>query len=486
MQHSVSQQLHQTAWLRGSRYRLIGVSVLLLLLGVGVPLTVQCGTTPQVTVTPTPIDPTAAEIVNPMRGFYRWYEGEPIPQPRPAYDHYIRYNWRELEPARGEYDFSAIVEALERAEATGAKFAFRVMGVDEFNSPVEVPDYLMQAAGGAYCDYYGQSVWVPDWNSPQFLERAEALVTALGERFNGDPRLGYYDMGIYGHWGEWHTLTLCTPPATTATKHALVDMQLKAFYDTRILMNSGTDEVDAFVYALEKSPRIGIRTDSMCDPWFDNQFTDSPAKLALIQERWKTAPIVTEFMHWNPSDPELCLEQVRRWHVAAVANGSVSTWDSYTPEQQAQVIQIGKDAGYRFVLEQLTYPTEVAAGSAFEITSHWSNVGITPTYERFVVTFELRPQGQANVAWLGSSHLDLEQLLPTTEPISITDQLRLSYRLKPGVYDLSLVVRDPSGYRAPLNLAITGRTDTGRYPLGTLTVQPGPPWFDLFLPNLIS
>lgn len=66
------------------------------------------------------------------------------------------------------------------------------------------------------------------------------------------------------------------------------------------------------------------------------------------------------------------------------------------------------------------------------------------------------------------------------------DQLRLSYRLKPGVYDLSMVVRDPSGYRAPLNLAITGRTDTGRYPLGTLTVQPGPPWFDLFLPNLIS
>ncbi len=463
----------------------VGLFALLLLVGVGLLTSRSSGST-TVTVHPTPIALSAAELVNPLRGFYRWYGSEPIPQPRPAYDHYARYGWRELEPTRGQYDFSAIAAALETAEAAGAKFAFRVMAVNGFSSPLEVPDYLMQEVGGTDCTYYDQQLWVPDWDSPQFLERAHALVTALGEHFDGDPRLAYYEMGIYGHWGEWHNGGLCAPPAGTATKQALVDMQLAAFADTRIVMNSGAEEVAAFVYTLEQSPRIGVRVDSLCDPWFDQQFTDSPAKLALIQERWKTAPIITEFMHWNPSDPALCVEQVRRWHVAAVANGSVSTWDDYTAEQQAQLIRIGKESGYRFVLEQLTYPIEIMAGGQFDITSRWSNVGITPAYERFVVTFELRPQGQANVAWLGSSHLDLEQLLPTTEPVSITDQLRVSYRLKPGVYDLSLVVRDPSGYRAPLNLAITGRTDTGRYPLGTLTVQPGPPWHDLFLPVIIG
>src|SRR5262245_41741452 len=152
------------------------------------------------TVTPTEIPLADAEIVNPMRGFYRWYSGEPIPQPHPAFDQYARFGWRQLEPSRDQYDFSAIEQALQEAKNAGAKFAFRIMSVNEFTSPVEVPAYLKQEAGGAYCTYGGTKVWVPTWDSPQFLARAQALMSALGARFNGDPRLGYYDMGIYGHW----------------------------------------------------------------------------------------------------------------------------------------------------------------------------------------------------------------------------------------------------------------------------------------------
>src|SRR5258706_7260563 len=83
-----------------------------------------------ITITPTAIPLADAEIVTPMRGFYRWYGIEPIPQPRPAYDHYARFGWRQLEPARGQYDFSAIEQALQEAENAGAKFAFRIMSVN--------------------------------------------------------------------------------------------------------------------------------------------------------------------------------------------------------------------------------------------------------------------------------------------------------------------------------------------------------------------
>ncbi|MFL5802006.1 MAG: DUF4832 domain-containing protein [Roseiflexaceae bacterium] len=435
-----------------------------------------------ITITPTAIPLADAEIVNPMRGFYRWYGSEPIPQPRPAYDHYARFGWRQLEPARGQYDFSAIEQALQEAENAGAKFAFRIMSVNEFTSPVEVPSYLTQEAGGAYCTYNGAHVWVPAWDSPQFLARAQALMSALGARFNGDPRLGYYDMGIYGHWGEWHTEGLCTPPAGDATKRALVDMQVAAFPNTRILMNSGGKEVDAFVYALSKSPRIGIRVDSLCSPWFDSQFTESPQKLAAMQDRWKTAPIITEFYTWNPSGIALCDQQVSTWHIAAIANGSIGNWSSYTADQQAQILTIGKHAGYRFALNALTYLAEVPNNTLLPISSQWLNVGITPAYEPFAVTFELRPKDQTTVVWWALSRLDLEGFLPATEPQTINDQLYLSGRIPPGQYTLSLVVRDLTGYRAPLSLAITGGDASGRYLLGELTITPGPPGYDVFLP----
>jgi hypothetical protein len=290
-----------------------------------------------ITVTPTGIPLANAEIVNPMRGFYRWYGAEPIPQPRPADDQYARFGWRQLEPSRGQYDFSAIEQALQGAKNAGAKFAFRIMSINEFTSPIEVPSYLAQEASGAYCTYNGAQIWVPAWDSPQFLARAQALMSALGARFNGDPRLGYYDIGIYGHWGEWHTDGLCTPSASITTKRALVDMQVAAFSNTRILMNSGGKEVDAFIYALSKSPRIGIRVDSLCSPWFDSQFTESPQKLAAMQDRWKTAPVITEFFTWNPSNIALCDQQVGSWHIAALANGSIDNWSSYSRSASADL-----------------------------------------------------------------------------------------------------------------------------------------------------
>jgi hypothetical protein len=438
------------------------------------------GTT--ITVTPTAISIANAEIINPMRGFYRWYGGEPIPQPRLADDYYMRFGWRQLEPSRGEYDFSAIEQALQEAQSAGAKFAFRIMSVNEFTSPIEVPSYLQQEAGGAYCSYNGAQVWVPVWDSPQFLARAQALMSALGARFNGDPRLGYYDMGIYGHWGEWHTEGLCIPPANPTTKRALVDMQVAAFSNTRTLMNSGGKEVDAFVYALSKSPRIGVRVDSLCSPWFDNQFTESPQKLAAMQDRWKTAPVITEFYTWNPSDIALCDQQVSRWHIAAIANGSIESWANYSTDQQAQILTMGKHAGYRFVLNALTYPAEAMNNALLPISSQWSNVGITPAYEPFAVTFELRSKGQTTIQWSGLSRLDLEHFFPTTEPQTIDDQLYLPSWIPPGQYTLSLVVRDLTGYRAPLSLAIVEAEASGHYLLGELTVTPGPPGHDVFLP----
>jgi Domain of unknown function (DUF4832) len=264
-----------------------------------------------------------------------------------------------------------------------------------------------------------------------------------------------------------------------------VDMQVVAFPNTRILMNSGGKEVDAFVYALSKSPRIGIRVDSLCSPWFDSQFTESPQKLAAMHDRWKTAPVITEFYTWNPSDIALCDQQVGTWHIAAIANGSIGSWSSYSADQQAQILLMGKHAGYRFVLNALTYPAEAMNNALLTISSQWSNAGITPAYEPFAVTFELRPKGQTTVLWSGLSRLDLERFLPTTAPRMITDQLYLPDQLPSGQYTLSLVVHDLTGYRAPLSLAITGGDASGRYLLGEISITPGPPGHDVFLPQAL-
>jgi hypothetical protein len=52
----------------------------------------------------------------------------------------------------------------------------------------------------------------------------------------------------------------------------------------------------------------------------------------------------------------------------------------------------------------------------------------------------------------------------------ITDSLTLPGNLAAGNYILSLIIKDPNGYRKPLPLAITGRNADGSYDLKTITV----------------
>jgi hypothetical protein len=450
---------------------------------------------PQTIFTPKEIPLSASEIPNPMRGFFDWY-GSGVRVPKLAFpEFYARYMWDDLETSKGVYNFSAIKNDIATAKAKGQKFAFRIMAVNSFHGDeIGVPAYMTNEVPGDYCTYNENyiktewevdRVWVPDWNSRVFLSRARALVNALGKEFDGDAEIAYYDMGVYGHWGEWHAWPFenCATAgeASEATKRTIVDMQLAAFPKSRIIMNSGAGNSGAFAYALNKSPRIGVRIDSFNWPWFDQQIEENETKKRLIESRWKTAPIIVEFGgSFNPDDSKdfsLARQQVKRWHVASVANGNSYTWDGLNQTQKNNFLMIGKLAGYRFVPREFRFPGAVTRGNAVNLVSKWSNVGVTPLYEKFVMRYELRLKGQNRVVWYGNSGLDLQKLLPTTDsqgtdrPQAVTDSFTLPRALSPGTYSLSFVIFDPAGYRDKLALAVEGRTSSGRYPLGDITLR---------------
>jgi Domain of unknown function (DUF4832) len=454
----------------------------------------------QAIITPIEIPLSASELSNPLRGYYDW-QGYGVTPPGLQFpEFYKRYLWDELETSKGVYDFTVIKNDLATAKVRGQKFAFRIMAIDSFGRSPEgddeigIPLYMTTEVPGDYCGYNSEyiktewevdRVWVPDWNSQAFLNRARALVNALGRAFDGKPEIAYYDMGVYGHWGEWHAWPFenCATAgeASDATKHAIIDMQLAAFPKSRIVMNSGASNSDAFAYALNQSPRIGVRIDSFNWPWFDQQIEENATKKALLDSRWKTAPIIVEFGgSFNPEDSQdfsLAQAQVKRWHIASVANGNSYSWDNFTQTQKDNFLMAGKLSGYRVVPREFRYPNGVSRDTSFRLISKWSNTGVTPLYEKFIVRYELRPKGQSTVAWRGNSGLELQTLLPTLNaqgtdtPKTVTDVFVFPQTLTPGSYTLSLVILDPTGYRSPLALAVEGRKSSGRYSIGDVTLR---------------
>ncbi|MCX7818410.1 MAG: DUF5010 C-terminal domain-containing protein [Kiritimatiellae bacterium] len=471
---------------------------------------------------------TRGVVPNPLAGDFRWGWQDPYPGGTPAggwfparglpdgrvfRDEYKRFVWRALERVPGVYDFSLIEQHLQQAANAGRRFAFRVMILSEYEGDVDndgqpdgklgAPSYIESAGLGRRmpstkpeCD----GIFVPHWNDPAFLAHVEALVRALGTRFDGDPRLAYVDIGIYGHWGEWHMsgLGFATLPAalnaTPETRARLVDIFAAAFPTTRLLMIPDTDgdfpdrSGTGFVYAMERHPRIGVRKDNLGNIWFEQEVGDWFANIRdAFHERWTTAPLVTEFFG-GEDDAALARaeSQVIRYHVSMVA---ANQWLEST-----QRIEIGKAAGFRFQLNRAEWPAVVPAGHRFQIVSRWSNVGVAPAYERWAPTWELYDANSQRV-WSARSRLDLRRLLPTTigadddvnteeteaqgsnAPVVVIDELAVPSNLPPGTYTLRLHVPliatdgQPHPYLPPLALATQGRDAQGRYPLGSLTVS---------------
>ena len=414
------------------------------------------------------------EVANPMSGAYNWYDNQAVPG-LSFTDSYARYNWSEIEPTQGHYDFSRIDKELTLAQAHHGKFGFRIMpaGVDN----IAVPKYLvalMPHGQWIKNTSSGKMAYEPDWNDPHYITRAQALINALAQRYNNDPRLGWVDMFPYGDWGEWHTYGFpdnVIAPMTLANKQKLINTNIAAFSHKRIVMF--TSSADALTYALSRSKSIGIRVDCLGMPEMGGA-THQLQQVSLAQERWRTAPFIVETC--TKPDFQMALEQVKTYHIAMIGDGNF-VYDTYSSLQQQYLKQTFATSGYRFVINSMTLPSRITTNTSFLVTTAWSNVNMTPAYNPWNITLRLS-NSAGKIVWRGTSKLDLQKFMPTTNqtthtntPIQFTDKFVLPSTLRTGKYTVSVQVLDPNNYYAPLQLAIEGRTTDGSYVLGNVSVN---------------
>jgi hypothetical protein len=104
----------------------------------------------------------------------------------------LKYTWRQLEPEKDSYDFSAIREDLAFLTSRGKRLFVQLQDVSFDSSIVNVPRYLLretQDNGGASQLYdeakaVGEG-WVARRWDPAVQERLHKLFVALGTEFDG-------------------------------------------------------------------------------------------------------------------------------------------------------------------------------------------------------------------------------------------------------------------------------------------------------------
>ncbi|ROO86973.1 uncharacterized protein DUF4832 [Actinocorallia herbida] len=234
-----------------------------------------------------------APDTNPLEGFIP-YSGS-----YSTFPHSMEWFYLPLDAVMtgpGAFDWTALEDQLDAIAARGHQAAFRFY-LDYPGKPSGVPQYLLDAGltTHPYDDFgnNGQSV-SPDYDDPRLVAALDEFIAALGAAYDGDPRVGFVQLGLLGFWGEWHTWPHNGDPGTEnwfasqAEQVRILDAYDAAFDETRLMVRYPSTDNAAH--------DIGYHDDSFAYstlPGTGWHFMDL-MRQAGTTEKWKDVPVAGE------------------------------------------------------------------------------------------------------------------------------------------------------------------------------------------------
>lgn len=436
------------------------------------------------TVTPAPLPSSANEMPNPLRGQYLWLGVPAYPAGWPDIDGYMRWNWAQLEPTHGNFDWKLIDDQIAAAKTRGGRFGMRVMALCQGcgdhtyqGAQSSIPDDLaavvnplIAAAPGDTTKYV-----IPDWNSAAYFTRLGELLNAIAARYHDDPHFAWVDVSSYGNWGEMHLYpfsskggpydTSTQQPITDANAQKLVQLNATAFANKLLVINSEQQAALAAAIA-STSPFIGFRVDCLgSDGLAGGNVLDN---VQGAPDHWKVAPFITEWCQYNlgTSGKDLFVQgeqQVRDYHVSMLSSGNFQAKPTTQAEQDA-FRTANVEAGYRYRPASFTIALAPDAQHV-TVTSAWADDNVAPTYLAWNVVVGFQKGAAVVEAPLA---IDLRKVLPGA-PSNDAETIALPSPLAPGTWSVYVRVDDAQKVSPPMNLATVGRDASGAYPLGTIT-----------------
>ena len=333
---------------------------------------------------------------------------------------------------------------------------------------------------------------------PTFQERVKKLVEKAGQAWDNDPRVAYVEMGIIGEFGEHHDPDITTVWAPhdqpnhvenrtwlPGIEKVLGDAFTAAFKNKKVMVR----------YAYEfKDYEFGIYWDSWA---IDEEKVRGYEEMKKLGDRWKTQPIGGEIT-WNWGDlarfksfeevvadkdtREYVMEQIRNLHCNHL--GGITWADFNEPEfrKNAEILQ--KAMGYRFIINEFSYPKEIKVGAQFPISFKVVNSGSSPFYYNWPVEVALLdPESHQKVwgkileevnisEWMPGDNWSVDehkyQIAPPT--YHIRKNISIDAPIAKGKYILALTVLDPAGMQPSLRFANENYFEGGYHPMGYIGI----------------
>ena len=383
------------------------------------------------------LTPTEGFADNPLKGFVPFRADYTGDGGEPAFPHSLEFQYvklSDLMDGPSSFTFEKGLEPiLNDVAGRGHRLVFRPY-LDYPDTPgTGVPKFLLDA--GLKMRRYKQfgGGRSPDYEDERLVSALEAFIRALGEKYDGDPRLGVVQTGLLGHWGEWHTYPKEKWFASEQTQRRVLAAYDAAFTKTPTMVRYPSPVTldyplgfydDSFAYAT-------LPTGREEDDWF---------YLAKLKAEgggdvWKTEMIGGEVrpelqpVLFAPGakgrklDPEEYLDPdeaaekaqdfarcVRETHASWLINQHLFN-PGLTPAERANAVAAAKSLGYRFAATTAEVSRD---GNRVTVRLTFANRGVAPFYQNWPVWVGLYSADGVGLAG-APADWKLSKILPGTE-----------------------------------------------------------------------
>jgi hypothetical protein len=451
--------------------RALRVSIALLAtvaLAAGTPAAAHPPTGPQWT----PLTYASAPADNPLKGFMP-YAGSYQTFPYSMEWFYLPLS--DVMTGPRQFHWDALERQLNDIAARGHQAVFRFY-LDYPGKPSGVPQYLLDQGlvTHAYNDNGNNGVSVsPDYSDPRLVSALDSFITALGRRYDGDPRIGFITLGLIGFWGEWHTWPYdgYTQPENWMPGNDVLTRVLgrfeSAFDQTRLLARYPSQD--------NKNLNIGYHDDSFAfetlpgESWhFVQRMIDEGTT-----EKWRQEPIGGELRPeiqtclWD--QPVTCgqyqdfAESVAQTHASWLINHAAFAGAGYTGDNYFRALAASKSLGYELTVTD-------AALSRDRVSVRVANRGVAPFYYGWKAELAaVDSRGRIVKRW--HTPWTMTGIQPGQDPATLSTKID-THGLRAGRYDIVMRVANPLPNGIPLRFANTSQDNhSGWLHLGAVTTR---------------
>ena len=443
---------------------------------------------PQIVVEP---KPSAGPLLNPGKGWS--VHGSPKWQPKEvlalAGMGVVRFDWADLEPREGEYDWPRLDAALDEWAGIGRVCNLGVMCANTHSRNPDgsaTPKWVFDAGSRkhemmltpemATSGTAGLKI-APVFDDPVFLEKLRHFLQALAKRYDGDPRIAVLDIRSYGNWGEGHMYPFKVPDIAPEKFRGHVQMHLDFFKKTQLCIsrNSHLGKFgplkEVFDWAV-LGQHIAPRRDGICG---NSDGSETAIGLGIapgLFELFAGYDTLKELGWWDGKKDssgqgfrlDECIENGQPTWVD-LGGGPESL--RLLHENRETVERLTNRIGYHFHLRRAAFPASISGPFDVELT--WLNQGVAPIYIPCAVALALVDGSGKLIATVWPDALHPKQWIPDK---AVTETARANFINVPaGEYRHAVAITPTVGDPKPfIRLGTDLPMAEGWYVLGKIFV----------------